>query len=196
MEVVVNSDRQLIKSFTEFRVISCQRSKPRTTCCKNFKKDRTDQSFDLWWETILQKKNDSIAEPFMPRQKKSTLPSKYLDYQSKSAEVILSPKNYYKRIYLSTYDFAINTINDRFDQPDFIIYRCLQDVLLKCVGGDNYDAELSKVEEMYSDEVNMNLLKSQLLLMKTMAGDKDFNIKEIIAWFKSMKKAEKHYYLK
>ena len=112
---------------------------------------------------ILHKKDDMIAKLILPRHKNSTTA---VNTASSSADNIpLTPKEFYKRIYINSYDYAIY---DRFNQPDFIIYRCLQDILLKSVAGGIYEEEINKIEKVYHNEVDIHLLKTQLRLLKTM----------------------------
>ena len=85
---------------------------------KTLRKDRTDEHFDLFWDRIMQRKDkqEGVSDPELPRKRKT--PSRFelgyrLNYYTAQTE-----KDYYRRIYFQVYDLAIESITERFDQPD------------------------------------------------------------------------------
>ena len=53
-------------------------------------------------------------------------------------------ENYYRRIYFEVLDSAVSTIKDRFDQPNYEIYKQVEN-LLKTVRGEDASNELATV---------------------------------------------------
>ena len=56
----------------------------------------------------------------------------------------------------------IASIQDRFDQPGYKMYRNLQELLVKAAKKKCYDEEYDIVVNFYGDYLNSSLLKSQL----------------------------------
>ena len=60
-------------------------------------------------------------------------------------------------------------VKDRFDQPDFMVYKDLQIVFLKSVNGQSCEQEMSTVKDMYSDDINTFLVRTQIRLLPGIA---------------------------
>jgi hypothetical protein len=56
----------------------------------------------------------------------------------------------------------VQAITDRFDQEDFVVYLDTEQLLLKCVRGENYQREVKLVSEFYSGEIHEANLQCQL----------------------------------
>ena len=61
------------------------------------------------------------------------------------------------------------SIQERFDQPGFKMYRNLQELLLKAAKKKCYDEEYDFVVNFYGDDFNSTLLKSQLEVLSSSA---------------------------
>ena len=61
----------------------------------------------------------------------------------------------------------IACIKDRFDQPRFEVYKDLEDLLLKTVNKDDYEAELLNVIEFYGSDFYRPLLETQLAVVSS-----------------------------
>ena len=77
-----------------------------------------------------------------------------------------SIEDHYQQIYYEALDLVITSINARFDQSGYQVYRNVQDLLLKACSGRAYDTELEYVCTFYKDDVNMLQLQTQLPLLK------------------------------
>jgi len=56
----------------------------------------------------------------------------------------------------------INCVKQRFDQPGFVIYRNLQDILIKCIKKEKYDDNLEVIASLYQCEIDSEQLKVHL----------------------------------
>ena len=74
---------------------------------------------------------------------------------------ITTTKEVYRKHFFEAFDLAINSIKDRFDQPDFKTYEISQQVLLKSARNDTYDDEVSSLLEFYDTDFNGSLLRSR-----------------------------------
>ena len=101
-----------------------------TTVIKTLTKDRSDQSFDLFWEAVKKRAVQlGTAEPKLPRKRK--LPDYYgVKTGNATPHFHDSPKDRYHATYFETYDSVINFIKQRFDQPDYRTYMYLQETLI------------------------------------------------------------------
>ena len=122
---------------------------------------RCDQCFDLFWEKVVMKAEQrSVETPLLPRRRK--LPSRFGTEQA-PAEFHSTPKDYYRQIYFEAMDHIVQAITDRFDQEDFVVYLDTEQLLLKCVRGEDYQREVKLVSEFYSGEIHEANLQCQLI---------------------------------
>ena len=59
------------------------------------------------------------------------------------------PKSGFRPVYLEAYDTVIAGIEQRFEQPDFQIYRNLQDIFLNGIHGKGFDEGLGSVADIF-----------------------------------------------
>ena len=86
-----------------------------------------------------------VDDPILPRQRK--LPKRF--DESSSPHYHQTPKEMYRVIYFEAYDNVINGIKEHFHQPDFEIYKHIQDIFVNAVNQKCYKASLSILKEMY-----------------------------------------------
>ena len=97
----------------------------------------SDACYDAFWDLVLRAQQEvDVDDPKLPRKRKV---SRRLDEGSAPADFSTDCKTHYYQSYLKALDFAINAIQDRFDQPDFSIYCYLEELLLKTVRGEEYE---------------------------------------------------------
>ena len=143
-----------------------------TTVMKTLTKDRSDQSFDLFWEAVKKRAVQlGTAEPKLPRKRK--LPDYYgAKTGNATPHFHDSPKDRYRAIYFETYDSVINFIKQRFVQPDYRSYMYLQETLIKAAVSEDYEEDLCKVCEFYN-EINQFDAKTHLAVFSEMMKSAD-----------------------
>ena len=143
-----------------------------TTVIKTLTKNRSDQSFDLFWEAVKKRAVQlGTAEPKLPRKRK--LPDYYgAKTGNATPHFHDSPKDCYRAIYFETYDSVINFIKQRFDQPDYRTYMYLQETLIKAAVSEDYEEDLYKVCEFYN-EINQFDAKTHLAVFSEMMKSAD-----------------------
>lgn len=126
---------------------------------------RNDESFAAFWTEVLkvQSAND-VDEPVLPRRRKT--PARFADGAGGGYHAD-TPVDLYKPVYFAAIDTVSACIKERFDQPGYKVYSCLEGVILKAAAGNNYTAELAEVEKMYAEDINVPLLQTQLPLLKS-----------------------------
>lgn len=95
---------------------------------KTFLPDRSDESFDLFWHRILQRKDKEIKfieDPVPPRKRKA--PERFELGNQEIHHFPQTDKEHYKRVYFEAIDFATTAVTSRFDQKDFKVYVNLQE---------------------------------------------------------------------
>ena len=78
-------------------------------------------------------------------------------------------KIFYRQCYFEAIDFAIASINSRFDQKGFHIYSKIEQLLFKAASGEAYESEFSIVCDFYKDDFDVNEFEAQL---KTLCREK------------------------
>ena len=114
----------------------------------------------------MQKECESIdvEEPKLPRARKA--PKRFEISQGDSSYPD-SPKALYCVAYFIGLDLVVNAIRDRFEQPGCLMYKNLQETLLKCAHGEDYRAKLQAVTDFYGSNFDPAQLGIQLHLLKT-----------------------------
>ena len=84
---------------------------------------------------------------------------------------ILHPRHNYRQIYYEALDLVIESINSRFNQPGYNIYRNVEDLVLNACRGCPYDTELSNVCDFYKDDISKMQLQAQLPLLQALFAE-------------------------
>ena len=100
---------------------------------------RSDVSFDLFWQKVLKFAEPYDIEPTLPRKRKQPRP-----YEDGDAESEFH-KAYFRQLYFEAIDLSVNCITDRFQQPGYIIYSNLEQILLKAANGNDFAREFDTV---------------------------------------------------
>jgi len=103
---------------------------------------------------------------FFPRRWKA--PRRYSDGDSDGSHSETA-EDMYRVAYFEAIDMAISTVQDRFDQPGYAMYRNLENLLLKATRGEDYSDELQCVCALYT-ELDASNLKVQLMNLATQFG--------------------------
>ena len=74
---------------------------------------------------------------------------------------------HYRNIYVQTIVQLTINLRERFDQPDFAIYKQSRDLLLKAANGHPHTHELESVISVYGDDIDRQKLVAQLALIKS-----------------------------
>jgi len=96
-------------------------------------------------------------------------------------------------------DFVVNAIKDRFEQPGYLMYKNLQEVLLKCAHGEDYNSELQTISDFYGSDFDPAQLGIQLQLLaahfETMKNDQGkITFREIVEYLQSLSVAQRSFY--
>ena len=125
----------------------------------------TDEMFDLFWEKVqMECEKLDIEEAKLPRARKA--PKRYEIGQGDSSYPD-SPKALYRITYFEGLDLVVSAVKERFEQPGYLMYKNLQEILLKCAHGQDYKSELQTVTEFYGNDFDSTQLAIQLQLLAT-----------------------------
>ena len=118
-------------------------------------KDKSDQSFGLFWDKVVLKKEQLQAdEPKLPRKRR--LPVRFGPGDPSNAHFPSTPKDNCRTVYFAAFDATIESIRTRFNQEDFRRYRNLQELMLKAVSGKPLDEEFEERICMEMKSMNFN----------------------------------------
>ena len=151
---------------------------------------RTDENFLLFWD-LVQKKAAAlhVTEPRLPRRRKA--PQRY-EAGSGLAHFPDTVEDYYRRIFFEVLDSAVSTIKDRFDQPNYEIYKQAENLLLKTVRGEDASNELATVTNFFGDDFNQDRLPTQLMSLSVQfEGQKDLNLRDVVVYLRDFSPAER-----
>ena len=117
-----------------------------------------------------------------------------LGYSAEGDQNFDNIKDMYRSKYFEAYDFVMNAIRDRFDQPDYQMYACMQDILLTAAKGGDVSDYMTKVigentfTALYEDDIDMESLRQQLRLLPSILKleSSDVTISNILTKIRGM----------
>ena len=135
-----------------------------------------------------------IDEPQLPHKRR--VPSRFEIGAPDTNHCPATAKEFYRQIYFEAYDHVINLSANRFDQPDFHTYINIQELLLKSIQGQPFEAEFKAVIAMYGNDLDAYKLKAQFGLLPQMVcvskfEQIGFNFDDLIKCLKSPDNSEK-----
>ncbi|KAJ8028305.1 Zinc finger MYM-type protein 1 [Holothuria leucospilota] len=101
---------------------------------KTLRKDRRDESFEFFWEQVLQRKETlGVEDPKLPRKRKR--PARLEEGNAGTHHFPSTPKDHYRCIFFEAFDVVTTCIQSRFEQPDYQKYTMLQETTAECCQG-------------------------------------------------------------
>ncbi len=117
---------------------------------------RTDEAFELFFDLVEHLRNHTnTEEPSLPRKRKAP---KRLEVGSGDHYHSPTIQEHYRQQHFEAIDLAVSSIQDRFDQPGYAVYRNLEALLLKAANKEDYTAEFQEVTTFYGDDFNKSEL--------------------------------------
>ena len=117
---------------------------------------RAEDKFELFWKVIRMVAKLDVNEPQLPRKRR--VPTRY-ECGTAPPEYHLTPVDYYWQIFYESLDLIIQAIDNRFDQPGYRTYRCLEDLVLKAANEEDVSEQLQAVTSVYGSDIDA--LRSQ-----------------------------------
>ena len=137
-----------------------------------FKRTRNDDH-NLFSESVLVKAKQIkfIDNPQLSWKRKATtnyFMLHYLDGASQSGEAHhhTSAKSHYMQIYFECLDVIIEYIETRFNQPSYLAYENLENLLIKAIAGKDFTSEKNYVLETCKDDIDMDQFENEVHLLK------------------------------
>ena len=151
---------------------------------------RIEQCFDLFWEKVNRMAVDvDICDPVLPRNRK--VPQRF-EEGSASPEFHSIPKDIYRQVYYEALDLLVQAIDDRFDQPGYKIYCCLEALIFKAVKREAFSEELEAVLDVYGSDISASNLRAQLeVLGSYVESGRGMDIADVKKHLQQMTSAEK-----
>ena len=133
--------------------------------CETLSTLRTDPEYKKFWDSVIAKQeSEGIEPPALPRRRKVP---KRLEVGSGEPHFPCTIEEHYRVQYFEALDLLVLCIKERFDQPGYKVYSKLETLLLNAASGQEFDALLDDVIELYGDDFDQSLLKSQLQILKS-----------------------------
>ena len=157
---------------------------------KTLEKMRSDDHFNLFWETVTHKANAlEVSEPSLPRHRKR--PARYVS-GSATPEFVDNAQDYFRQIYLNAIDTVTACIKRRFDQPGYKIYDQMEQMLVNAANGKPFEKNLDDVVDFYKDNLDKFQLETQLSLLSVHFGRENgkVSLEDIIKYLRNLTNAQ------
>ena len=127
---------------------------------ETLKRMRSDEMFELFWKHVecLRVRTDT-DEPTLPRKRKAPRRYEVGDGESHHSNTV---EDHYRQNYFEAIDLAVTSIEDRFNQPGYLLYQNLEELLTKLANKEDYTTELQEVLAFYGDDFDASELSTQL----------------------------------
>lgn len=159
--------------------------------CKTLERMRNDESFDLFWQKVLRlQQQHGVREPELPRKRKA--PARY-EVGAGQGQHPSTVVEVYRPIYFECLDHVISCIQDRFDQPGYVVLRQLEDLLLKAAKGECFNQEMESVMQQYKNDFTRSSFAAQLELLPAALQHQDqpITLALVRTYFKSLSPAQR-----
>ena len=92
-----------------------------------------------------------IEEPTLPRRRK--LPT---TLEGSEGILFKNPKDYYRKSYFEAIDFMISSIQERFIQPGYRMYKNIESLVIATIKGETAEEFFAAVTEFYSNDFDID----------------------------------------
>ena len=156
---------------------------------------RTEDNFKKFSARVIRDQTTfEVNNPALPRKQRTP---QRLQIGTTSGDFHLSPEDRYRQIYYESLDYVVQAVADRFDQPGYRVYLNLEELLLKACKGEEYEAQLQVVLDIYKDNLSRLELEAQLPLLKALCSEvykdapSDFSIHDAVKVLSELSVAER-----
>ena len=123
-------------------------------------KMRTADNFSLFYKVVLTLQDHTGTDsPVLPRKRRAP---QHLEVGDSTGYHSSTVEELYRRYNYEALDNAIGTIKDRFNQPGYVMYCNMENLLTKAVNQQDFSTELKKVTDFYGDDLDTKSLFVQL----------------------------------
>ena len=117
------------------------------------RRQRTEASFDRFYDEVVTDSATLTDEPVLPRRHK--LPKRIND--GSSSHQFATPKDMFRQIYFEAFDVVSQEISNRFRQNDLEVVAEMEQLLLESANGQQYPIS-DKIKSLYSSDLNIDRL--------------------------------------
>lgn len=155
---------------------------------------QTLQSIELFWKNVDRlRERTNTGEPVLPRKRKAPRCFEIGDgdpHQSSTVE------DHYRQIYFEALDLVISGIQDRFNQPGYILYQNLEELLVKAANKKDYSAELQHVLSFYGDDFKEEELRTQLEILGSCFSSESgcITLKDALTFLRNLSGGQRTFY--
>ena len=127
-------------------------------------------SFEMFWKRVeLRRRELDVEVAVLPRKRKVP---KRCEVGAAEPHFHNTPESFYQQIYFEALDLSIASITNHFDQPGFKFYSGMEQLLFKACKGEDCEAELTAVCDVYGEELSRQSLEPQLKVLRTLYLEK------------------------
>lgn len=159
---------------------------------------RTEESFTLFFKLVEQYRQQyDVKNPELPRKRKA--PRRY-EVGIGEGTHSTSVEDYYRPQYYEALDVVIASINRRFDQPGYNMYKNLESLLVEAANGCAFEEHLETVTTFYKEDLNRSLLSAQLqnfstqFAVQTKERAGEVLLAECLEYFRGLSSSQKEFY--
>ena len=101
---------------------------------------------------------------------------------------------HYHQKYFEALDLGITGIEERFNQPGYVIYKHLESLLLKAAKQEDYSTEIQEVFSFYGDDFQETDLNTQLQIFRTKFIGESCSLKHILVFLHGLSDGQRTFF--
>ena len=157
---------------------------------------RSDDSFDMFWNTVTKRSKElKVNDPCLPRKRQR--PARYLLGNAAAEFLADTPQDYYRHLYFQAIDTVITCIKERFNQVGYTYTTGnLKSFCCQQVNGEPYCPNLRFLCRFYEGDIDEFQLEAQLSLFashfrEVNSHKSQVSVSDILKYFKGLTTAQK-----
>ena len=158
---------------------------------QTLKSVRTAEKFTMFWAKVTEMASKlGVDEPELPRKRKT--PQRF-ESGAEEGHFPLTVEDKFRQNFFEALDLIVSSIESRFDQPGYKVYRNLQQLLVKAANKEDFHTgrELEKVTDFYGQDFATRQLDCQLDILSTSIPGSQHDVVSVLDYLKTLPEPQK-----
>ena len=190
-EMILRHSDNLSKTLQGTRVSAAEGQEVARMTVQTLKSVRTAEKFTLFWTKVTELASKlGVDEPKLPRKRKA--PQRFEGGAGES-HFPITVEDKFRQNFFEALDLIVSSIESRFDQPGYKVYRNLQQLLVKAANKEDFHmgSELELVTDFYGQDFATRQLDCQLDILSTSIPGSQHDVVSVMDYLKTLPEPQK-----
>ena len=189
-EMILRHSDNLSKTLQGTRISAAEGQQVAQMTVQALKSVRTAEQFTLFWTKVtdMAEKLD-VNEPQLPRKRKTT--ERFGSRPGGESHFPATVEDKFRQIFFEALDLIVTSIESRFDQPGYKVYKNLQQLLVKAANREDMGSEFEFVTDFYGQDFATRQLDCQLNILSTNIPGSQQDVVSVLNYLKTLPDTQK-----